>query len=317
LTQDPLTPFSHLSARLDRGEVVVIDGATGTELQARGVPMDEAAWCGVAALGQADVGRQVHEDYIRAGAAVVIANSYATNRFRLTEAGFGDRVEEANRNAVRAAIEARSRTGRPEVAVAGSISSAAAFTVGGTHRGPAGETLLDIYSEQAAILADAGVDLLALEMISGLDYGELALRAARNTELPIWLGVSAERARDGRLICVRDEDADFDEFVEQIVAPDLAAVLVMHTDVADANEALESVFRHFDGPVGIYPHVGRFVPPNWEFDESFAPQDLVALARRWVGRGVRVVGGCCGLGPDYIRALAAEYPPSAVKPATS
>src|SRR2546430_8584755 len=76
-----------LNARLAAGEVVAIDGATGTELQARGVPMDDAAWCGVANLDYADAVRQVHEDYIRAGAAVVIANTFSTDRARPEEAG--------------------------------------------------------------------------------------------------------------------------------------------------------------------------------------------------------------------------------------
>src|SRR5438094_10566685 len=111
-----------LSRRLAAGDVVVIDGATGTELQARGVPMDDAACCGVANLEHADVVRAVHEDYIRAGAGVVIANTFSTDRLRLADAGLDDRVEEANRNAVGAALEARRRAGRPDVAVAGSIS---------------------------------------------------------------------------------------------------------------------------------------------------------------------------------------------------
>ena len=101
------TALAHLSARLAAGEVVVIDGATGTELQARGVPMDDDAWCGVANLEHADVVRDVHADYIRAGASVVIANTFSTDRLRLGDAGLADRVEDANRNAVAAALEAR------------------------------------------------------------------------------------------------------------------------------------------------------------------------------------------------------------------
>ncbi len=302
-----MKPIEHLSARLANGEVVVIDGATGTELQARGVPMDDAAWCGVANLDYADVVREVHEDYIRAGAAVVIANTFSTDRSRLAEAGLGDRVEEVNRKAVAATLEARERAGRPAVVVAGSISRSAAFSIDGKPRDGGRARLLDLYSEQAGILADAGVDLLALEMITGIAHGEPALEAARSTGLPIWLGLSAERASDGRLACWRDEDVDFDDLVQSIVSPDLAAVLVMHTDVADVDEALESVFGHWDRSVGVYPHVGDFSPPDWQFDESFTPVDFVGHARRWVERGVRIVGGCCGLGPEYIRALSSEY----------
>ena len=300
-------PIEHLNARLASGDVVVIDGATGTELEARGVPMDDAAWCGVANLEYAEVARDIHADYIRAGARVVIANTFSTDRLRLGDAGIADRVEEVNRKAVGAALDARAAVDRPDVVVAGSLSRAAAFTIDGSARRVDRATLLDAYSEQARLLADAGVDLIALEMISALDHGEPALEAARSVGLPIWLGMSAERTADGRLECWQGHGLLFDDLVQGLAAPDLAALMVMHTDVADVDDALEAVFRHWDGPVGVYPHVGAFVPPSWQFDERFTPGDLVVHSRRWVERGVRIVGGCCGLGTSYIEALAAEF----------
>ena len=101
--------------------VVIVDGGMGSELEARGARMDHEAWCGLANLEDPGLVREIHEDYIRAGADVVIANTFPTNRTALAAAGYGDRVEEANRAAVTAALEARERAGRP-VAVAGSMS---------------------------------------------------------------------------------------------------------------------------------------------------------------------------------------------------
>ncbi len=305
---DRVARTEQLNARLAAGEVVVIDGATGTELEARGVPMDEAAWCGVANLDYQDVVRDVHANYIRAGAAVVIANTFSTDRLRLGDAGIADRVDEVNRKAVAAALEARAVVGRPDVVVAGSISRAAAFGIDGGARRVDRATLLDVYAQQARILADTGVDLIALEMITAPDHGEAALEAARSVGLPVWLGLSAERTADGRIVTWRDLDP-LDELVRALAGPDLAAILVMHTDVADVDGALESVFPHWAGPVGVYPHVGGWTPPSWQFDSSFTPADLVAHTRRWVERGVRIVGGCCGLGPAFIEALSAEFAP--------
>ena len=302
-----VAPAEHLRARLAGGDVVVIDGATGTELEARGVPMDDAAWCGPANLEYAEVARDVHADYIRAGAAVVIANTFSTDRLRLGDAGLADRVEEVNRKAVGAALEARRMTERPDVAVAGSLSRAAASVVGGGSRGVGRATLLDVYTEQAGILADAGVDLIALEMMSAVEHAEPALAAARSTGLPVWLGLSADQAAGGLLTGWQSPERPFDDLVAELSSAEVQAMLVMHTDVDAVDEALESVFRHWDGPVGVYPHVGTFEPPNWRFDETFTPDALVANAQRWVERGVRIVGGCCGLGPAYIRALSAEF----------
>src|SRR5438477_11502362 len=111
-----------LMRRLAEGEVVLIDGGTGTELEARGVPMNGAVWCGVAVLNHRDGVRDVHEDYIRAGAEVIIANTFPSNRLALGPAGFGDQVVEINRRAVQAAREARDNAAERPVLIAGSLS---------------------------------------------------------------------------------------------------------------------------------------------------------------------------------------------------
>jgi S-methylmethionine-dependent homocysteine/selenocysteine methylase len=81
-----------LGERLARGDVVLIDGGMGTELQLRGVAMDNVAWCGLAQRDAPDVVRTLHEDYIGAGADVIIANTFACARHTLESAGYGDRV---------------------------------------------------------------------------------------------------------------------------------------------------------------------------------------------------------------------------------
>src|ERR1039457_1939918 len=93
--------------RLADGELVIIDGGTGSQLQAEGVRMDDVAWSARANLEQPDVVQHVHEAYIRAGAEVLIENTFAAGRAALEPAGLGSRVAEANRSAVRAALRAR------------------------------------------------------------------------------------------------------------------------------------------------------------------------------------------------------------------
>ena len=82
------------------GELMIIDGGMGSQLQAEGVPMDHVAWSARANLEQPDVTQRVHEEYIRSGAEVIIANTYASSRAALEPAGLGDQVAEANRSAV-------------------------------------------------------------------------------------------------------------------------------------------------------------------------------------------------------------------------
>ena len=106
---------------LAAGGVLVIDGGMGTELQRRGVPMDEVVWSGAAVLSNPDVVRTVHEDYIRAGADVIITNTFGSTRQMLGGAGLGAQVELVHRRAVVLAQEARAAT-NSRVAIAGSLS---------------------------------------------------------------------------------------------------------------------------------------------------------------------------------------------------
>src|SRR5262245_53219036 len=186
-----MTTFPNLQARLEAGKIIILDGATGTELQRRGVPMHGFAWSAAALDTHPEMVRAVHEDYIRAGADVIITNSFSTARHVLEPAGLGDRVRALNQRAVSLAQAARENAagGRP-VAIAGSISS---FRADGA---PA-EQLAANYREQAELLAEAGVDLIALEMMADVEQAAPAIRAALATGLPIWVGFSCRVAVDG------------------------------------------------------------------------------------------------------------------------
>ncbi|MEQ9349182.1 MAG: homocysteine S-methyltransferase family protein, partial [Alphaproteobacteria bacterium] len=96
-----------LAERLRNGPPLLLDGATGSELERRGVPMDDAAWSGAAVHTHPDVVREVHADYIRAGAEVVITNTFATARHALVPAGLDGETAAINRRAVALAREAR------------------------------------------------------------------------------------------------------------------------------------------------------------------------------------------------------------------
>jgi S-methylmethionine-dependent homocysteine/selenocysteine methylase len=307
-----VTVAEELSRRLADGEVVVIDGGMGTELQARGVPMDDEAWSGVANLTHDHVVQEIHEDYIRAGADVIIANTYAAARLPLERAGYRDRVVEANQRAVRAAREARDRVAGRPVAIAGSMSLAAAEDVVLRGRpGPSGDELLEHYREQAAALTEAGVDLIALEMITSPSFGGPALEAAAETGLPVWLGVSVEVAVDGHVPTLDGPQDGLDELLDALLGPTVSAVTVMHSVIEAVEPALDVIARRWSGTVGAYPHCGDYKPPEWIFGD-ITPEAFASASMGWVDRGAQLVGGCCGIRPEHIRALAdtlPEWPP--------
>jgi S-methylmethionine-dependent homocysteine/selenocysteine methylase len=281
----------------------VLDGGTGSEIQARGVPMDGEAWSALANVTHPGVVRAVHEDYIRAGAQVVIANTFAAGPGALAAAGAGERFEEVNEAAVRLACEARERAGIEGVSVAGSLSLMAHHGLE-EDRSDARDRIADAYRAQADVLAAAGADLLLLEMMCEAEHALPALAAAAATGLRVWLGVSAVvPAEGGPVETVRGVDlgAFLDEVLAQGVQPD--AVLVMHTDLDDVAPALDVVASRFDGPTGAYPHRGTWTPPEWTFAE-IAPDEFAARVSALRDRGATLLGGCCGIRPAHVAALA-------------
>src|SRR5262249_30830593 len=142
----------------------------------------------IANVEHPEVVRGAHEDFIRAGADVIIANSYSAGRGPLQNAGLGDRVEEINRAAVTLALEARANAAEGTVAVAGSLSDMMVRDVKRRPGVPEAQ-LLEAYREQAFILAEAGADFLVLEMLRSPERHRPAVEAALDTGLPVWLGL--------------------------------------------------------------------------------------------------------------------------------
>jgi S-methylmethionine-dependent homocysteine/selenocysteine methylase len=294
-----------LERRMGEGEVVVLDGATGTELEKRGVPMDDAAWCATALVTHPGTVREVHEDYIKAGADVVITNTFPTSRHVLGPAGLGDRFRELNELAVELANQARENAAERPVYLAGSISTFSARLDDALQ--PPEEEARANYREQAEVLAEAGVDLIALEMLRDVRQAGYAVEGAVATGLPVWAGFSCKRREDGTVM-LWDGENTLAEALEEMSLSGVSVVSVMHTLVEDTPAALDQAARGWDGLVGAYPHAGRFVMPNWQFTDEISPRGFADEALRWLDAGARAIGGCCGIGPEHIMALGEALP---------
>jgi homocysteine S-methyltransferase len=302
-----MRPAERLAAKLAAGEVVLLDGATGTELQRRGVPMDGEAWCALATLTHPDVLRAVHEDYVRIGCDVVTANTFANARHMMARAGREDDTRRAYRRAVEIAREAKARLGAEGVAVAGSISTMRPVVKGADRRDPAAAVPLAEgranLREAAEALAEAGADLLLLEMIGDLDWGGAALEAALAAGLPVWVGMSIRRTEGGEIVSFHQDGPPFPDLVRGLAALGPQAMGVMHCAIPDTGPALDALRDVWNGPVLAYPEAGWFEMPDWRFVE-IEPAAFAEAALGWVGQGARIVGGCCGLGPAHIEVLA-------------
>jgi homocysteine S-methyltransferase len=289
--------YARIHQRLTGGERLLLDGATGTELQRRGVPMDPHAWCGAATLEHDAVLTDIHLDYIRAGADVITANTYASSRLMLEGAGLGDHVEEINRRAAEAALAAREKAAAErDVLVAGSLSHMVPMQTGRADYDPrlrpSEQQTTDAFGELATVLQEAGVDLLLLEMMYDPELARLARDAALATGLPTWYGFSARRLDDGRVVA---HDLSSETPLEAIATlADHAAIDVagvMHTGSDLVAEALDGLRPYFDGPLMVYPDGGYFEMPDWRFVDVIAPDRFEQYAREWFASGVQLVGG--------------------------
>ena len=296
------TQANWLKDRLNgRGDPIVIDGGMGTQLEKAGVAMHGKVWSGKAVLSDPDAVRRVHEDFIRAGAEVIITNTFAASRHMLEPGGLGEHVATINTNAARLAQQARDNAAEHPVAILGSICEWT-FTRESEWNTP--EAVGKSVREQASLLQAAGVDGLALEMCERVEFSIATVEAAMETGLPLWIGVSARRHKNATEIATFDyADRSLNELARALARFSAIAMNIMHTPVPDVAEALSVVRKHWNGPLGVYPESGFFSMPNWHFVDVIEPQALAEAAQGWVRDGVRMVGGCCGLGPEHIAAL--------------
>lgn len=285
-----------LMKRLHNGDRILIDGATGTEIERRGVPMVDNAWNGGGALTHPDIVRQVHEDYIRCGAQIVISNTFSTSRHVLQDAGLEEHFEMLNRRGVELAREACTNMQTPNVLVAGGITHWSF-----TRQIPPHPQLQANTEEQAAIMADAGADLIMLEMMADVERMLIMLAAARTSGLPVWIGFSSHLDEQGivRLL----DGPTLAEGIQAIKDKDVPLISIMHTEVENIDACLDVLQANWSGPIGVYAHSGVFVAPNWVFNDTISPEDYACAATSWSRRGVQVIGGCCGIGVEHIALL--------------
>jgi homocysteine S-methyltransferase len=288
--------YERLMKRIDEGERILIDGATGTEIERRGVPQLDNAWNGGGALSHPDILRTVHEDYIREGAEIVISNTFATHRHVLVDARVEDQFEQLNRRSVELAREARDRMAAPDVLVSGGISYWSF-----TENWPEPEDLRGNAEEQAAVMAKAGADLLMLEMMVDIDSMLVVHEAARTSGLPVWVGLSCERAPSGAMTLLRG--GELADALDALAGREVPLVSIMHTEVEDIDACLDVIQERWPGPVGVYAHSARWEGHVCIFDNTIQPDTYANHAQSWLGRGVQVIGGCCGMGVDHIKAL--------------
>jgi S-methylmethionine-dependent homocysteine/selenocysteine methylase len=287
-------------------QITILDGAMGTELRARGATVPDyrsSAWSAMALIHDPDTVRQVHSDYVAAGADVITANNYAVVPNLLARVGMAGRLEELTRLACRLAREARSANQRPGVRVAGSLAPLDT-TYDATLVMPERE-LYENYLRIARVLVSE-VDLIMAETLTTVREAVAAARAAAEVGLPIWvswnLQLESPTIRGGESLR---------SGIAALEALPVSGYLVNCVPTSVVQPALELMRAGTDRPLGAYANSCEHASDQASLDtlaaHALTPQQYVAASERWVAAGATMIGGCCDTRPDYIAALARRW----------
>jgi len=276
--------------------VLVADGAMGTMLYDRGVFINRCY--DELNLTAPDMIRQIHADYVKAGAEIVETNTFGANRMRLAAFGLGEKLRAINQAGVKLAREAA----RDTAFVAGAVGPL------GANIEPLGPTSFaearSIFREQVETLVEADVDLLILETFYNLDELREAIFAAREVAGPDMVIVGQVTIDDyGNLRGGADTETftkRLDEWPVDVIGANCSAGPKVML------ETIEKMMLYSKKPMSAMPNAGH--PQRVEGRNIYlcSPEYMSQYARRFLWAGVKIIGGCCGTTPEHIKLVRSE-----------
>jgi methionine synthase / methylenetetrahydrofolate reductase(NADPH) len=272
------------------GSVLCGDGAMGTELMAAGVPVDVCFE--ELSVSSADLVARIHESYLDADARLIETNTFGANAARLAKHGLENRVRELNQAAVKLA---RKTIGTRPVYLAGSVGPTGLIH----EKGGDSVDQLQLFREQVEALLDAGVDIIFLETFLDFNEIQIAFEAVREADPKIPVICSMVSSEEGRLPSSLPVVQAFRELTR------LGANLV-GVNCVTGPYAMLQVLRRIpaDFLISAFPNAGYPRYHDGRFLYNLSPDYFGKAAKEFVEQGARLVGGCCGVGPEHIREMA-------------
>jgi len=276
--------------RIDKRSVVC-DGAMGTMLYSKGIPLSRCYDELNAAMPQ--LVKDVHLAYVKAGSEVLETNTFGANKFRLEKFGLGDKVREFNLAGARLAREVAG----DDLYVAGAVGPL------GIRLEPLGHTsreeARDAFREQIAALREGGVDLIIVETMMDLNEAHQALLAAREVgQFPVVVQMTVQE--DGSTptgTLPEDFARALDEWGADLIGVNCSV------GPAAVQETLERIAAVTEKRLSAQPNAGMPRTVGGRNLYLCSPEYMASYARRFIQTGARLVGGCCGTTPEHIKAI--------------
>ena len=282
--------------RLNSGEILVADGATGSNLQKMGLkpgkPPEDLI------IDDPDTILKLASSFVEAGSDIILTCTFGGTRLRMKDSKYQERTPEVNRRAAEIARQAASS--RDEVLVAGSMGPVGALIK------PYGPLEADdvgaAFAEQAKALADGGVDLLLIETMFSFEETTAAFEGAKSvTELPVVVSFSYDRGTRTMMgVKPRDVIRKYSEMGAALVGANCGTTL----------ENMETVVKEYAAtvpnfPLWVKPNAGV---PHMDIETEqgvydMRPEDMAKFSKRYVELGAKVVGGCCGNTSEHVAAI--------------
>ncbi len=283
---------------------ILLDGGMGRELRTRGVDLQPSIWSASALIHAPDIVRQIHLDYISAGADIITTNTYGIIRKNLAVESLENQFEKLNVLACELAIQAVEKAGKPAL-IAGSLPPLA-----GSFRpdlvGQADE-IEPLYLEQAELLAPH-VDLFLCETMSSIDEAKAAATAACQFDRPVWVAMTLHEDRSGSL----RSGESISEFKQHLSELPVSGLLANCCAPESITNGLPQIIESGVPYAGGYANSFVPIPEDWTLDgdkdtdgfldlrTDLDPENYAEHVGRWLKAGANVVGGCCGTGPYHI-----------------
>jgi len=287
--------MENILQRLKRGEVIVGDGALGTQLMKRGLKHGEPPE--IFNLAQPHVLEEIASLYLEAGAEIITTNSFGASSLRLRHFSLDKDAEAINRAAVAAVRKA-----------VGSRAYVSA-SVGPTARmlKPAGDTepeeVYSSFRNQISALLSAGADMICIETMTDLKEAELAVKAVRSLDanVPVMATMTFDRNPRGFFTLMGSS------IQKAASALESAGAGIIGSNCGHGIESMIGIAREFRQysrlPIAIQSNAGLPVASQGALQYPETPDYVTGKALELLELGVQIIGGCCGTGPEHIRAI--------------